>query len=389
MFIHVHSWFFLFHIPLEVLRKKAYDSARWIKISVMFVRLDEVTKKFNDTVAVNRVSLRIEDGELFFLLGPSGCGKTTLLRLLAGFYQPDSGHIYFGDKLMDTVPAERRNTGMVFQNYALWPHLTVEQNVAYGLDVRKVPAAEKKARVREALETVRMGDFAQRHPNQLSGGQQQRVALARAIIIRPDLLLLDEPLSNLDARLRLTMRDEIRRIHAETKITTIYVTHDQSEALSLATHIAVLHDGHLEQKGTPLELYRRPGSAFSANFMGEINWFEGNTESVNGDLILVRVNDFLWKVRTTRSYPPGTPVRIGFRPEAVSLTPQEDANRLEASVVDTLYLGAMRETLFRSKIFPDKILKSLDLNPNTSLSLQNSYNLYISSRDIFIFPVNK
>ncbi|MBR6464466.1 MAG: ABC transporter ATP-binding protein [Verrucomicrobia bacterium] len=355
----------------------------------MFVRLDEVTKKFNDTTAVNRVSLTVEDGELFFLLGPSGCGKTTLLRLLAGFYQPDSGHIYFGDKLMDTVPAERRNTGMVFQNYALWPHLTVEQNVVYGLDVRKVPAAEKKARVQEALEIVRMSDYAQRRPNQLSGGQQQRVALARAIVIRPDLLLLDEPLSNLDARLRMTMRDEIRRIHAETRITTIYVTHDQSEALSLARHIAVLRDGHLEQKGTPLELYRQPNSVFSANFMGEINWFEGNVESVNDGLIRVRVDDFLWKVRAAGSCTPGTAVKIGFRPETVSLTPLEDANQLEASVMDTLYLGAMRETLFRPKIFPDKILKSLDLNPNASLSLQNTYTLYIPSRDILIFPTDK
>ncbi|MBQ7589577.1 MAG: ABC transporter ATP-binding protein [Verrucomicrobia bacterium] len=357
----------------------------------MFVRLDEVTKKFNDTVAVNRVSLRIEDGELFFLLGPSGCGKTTLLRLLAGFYQPDSGHIYFGNKLMDTVPAERRNTGMVFQNYALWPHMTVEQNVAYGLDVRKVPAAEKKARVREALEIVRMNDYAQRRPNQLSGGQQQRVALARAIVIRPDLLLLDEPLSNLDARLRMTLRDEIRRIHAETRITTIYVTHDQSEALSLARHIAVLREGHLEQKGTPLELYRQPNSVFNANFMGEINWFEGNVESVNDRIILVRVNDFLWKVRAAGSYTPGTAVKIGFRPETVSLVPVEtsDVNELEASVTDTLYLGAMRETLFRPKIFPNKILKSLDLNPNTSLSIQNTYTLYILPGDILIFPSDK
>ena len=200
----------------------------------MRVVIRNLTKQFGAVTALKNISLEIQSHELFFLLGPSGCGKTTLLRALAGFYQPDGGELLFGDKPMQGVPPHKRNTGMVFQNYALWPHLNVSENVGYGLDVRDVSAAEKKRRVSEALAIVQMEAYAARTPNQLSGGQQQRIALARALVIQPDVLLLDEPLSNLDARLRLEMREEIRRIHAQTKITTIYVTHDQKEALSLA-----------------------------------------------------------------------------------------------------------------------------------------------------------
>jgi ABC-type nitrate/sulfonate/bicarbonate transport system ATPase subunit len=207
------------------------------------VTLTHLTKRFGATTVLNAVSLSIASEELFFLLGPSGCGKTTLLRTLAGFYQPDQGEVRFGDRLMNGVPPHERNTGMVFQNYALWPHMTVAENVGYGLEVRKVTATRRRELIEEALAIVRMSDFGPRSPNQLSGGQQQRVALARALVIKPDLLLLDEPLSNLDARLRLELRDEIRRIHDETKITTIYVTHDQKEALSLADRMAVLRDG--------------------------------------------------------------------------------------------------------------------------------------------------
>jgi iron(III) transport system ATP-binding protein len=229
---------------------------------------------------VKSVSLDIADGELFFLLGPSGCGKTTLLRMLAGFYQPDAGDILFGDRPMNGVPPNRRNTGMVFQNYALWPHLSVFENVAYGLDVRNITGTERSRRVGEALGIVRMSEFAQRSPAQLSGGQQQRVALARAFVIRPDVLLLDEPLSNLDAKLRLEMREEIRRIHRETKLTTIYVTHDQQEALALADRIALMRDGSIEQVGTPLELYRNPHSPFVSEFLGAAHFIEGTVAAV-------------------------------------------------------------------------------------------------------------
>src|SRR2546423_15336184 len=238
----------------------------------MRVSIQNLTKKFGDTLAVKSVSLEIASQELFFLLGPSGCGKTTLLRLIAGFYQPDGGELVFGGKSMNGVPPHRRNTGMVFQNYALWPHLTVAENVVYGLEVRSLLASEKKARLAEALSIVQMEKYADHTPNQLSGGQQQRIALARALVIRPDLLLLDEPLSNLDARLRLEMREGIRRIHSPTKITTIYVTHDQKEALSLANRMAVMRDGVIEQIGDPRTVYRAPANRFVADFIGETNW---------------------------------------------------------------------------------------------------------------------
>src|SRR3989475_2430393 len=238
----------------------------------MRVSIRNLIKRFGKTAVLQDISLEIGSQELFFLLGPSGCGKTTLLRLIAGFYQPDGGEVLFGDKPMNDVPPHRRNTGMVFQNYALWPHLTVAQNVVYGLEVRSLSAAEKKTRVAEALAIVQMERYAEHAPNQLSGGQQQRVALARALVIRPDLLLLDEPLSNLDAKLRLEMREEIRRIHAQTKITTLYVTHDQKEALSLADRMAVMRNGVVEQIGEPRAVYRGPVNRFVADFIGETNW---------------------------------------------------------------------------------------------------------------------
>ena len=213
------------------------------------VVLDGVTKTFGDVTAVDAVSLTVESGELFFLLGPSGCGKTTLLRMIAGFYDTDGGAIRFGDRDMTRVPPHKRNTGMVFQNYALWPHMSVADNVAYGLEVRDVSASDRRDRVAKALDAVRMESLADRRPNQLSGGQQQRVALARALVIEPDAVLLDEPLSNLDAKLRLEMRDEIRRIHDTIGVTMIYVTHDQTEALSMADRIAVMQEGRPAARG--------------------------------------------------------------------------------------------------------------------------------------------
>ena len=224
------------------------------------------------TKALNNVNLEIKAGELFFLLGPSGCGKTTLLRHIAGFYTPDSGAILIGERDVTNVPPYKRDTGMVFQSYALWPHLTIAENVAFGLDMRKVPAAESKRRVAAALALVKMEHRAKHKPNQLSGGQQQRVALARALVIQPGCLLLDEPLSNLDAKLRLEMRIEIRRICKEAGLTAVYVTHDQKEALSIADRLAVMRDGAIEQIGAPAEVYREPVNSFVASFIGETNF---------------------------------------------------------------------------------------------------------------------
>ena len=213
--------------------------------------IDRVSKRFGETVALDRVNLRIESGEIFFLLGPSGCGKTTLLRTIAGFYVPDEGRILFGEEDVTRQAPHLRQTGMMFQSYALWPHMSVFRNVAFGLEERRVPVREIVTRVNEALASVQMGGFGERRIHQLSGGQQQRVALARALVIRPRCLLLDEPLSNLDAKLRLEMRGEIRRICKQFGLTAIYVTHDQKEALSVDDRMAILDAGSIRQTGTP------------------------------------------------------------------------------------------------------------------------------------------
>src|SRR5215218_2911793 len=222
------------------------------------ITLERLTKRFGGTIALDQVDLRIEAGEIFFLLGPSGCGKTTLLRTIAGFYEPDSGRVLFGDEDVTRLPPHARNTGMMFQSYALWPHMTVAQNVAFGLEERKVKPDEIVRRVHDALASVKMEHLGERRIHQLSGGQQQRVALARALVIRPRCLLLDEPLSNLDTKLRVEMRGEIRRVCKEFGLTAIYVTHDQKEALSISDRMAVLDSGRILQVGTPDTVYRRP-----------------------------------------------------------------------------------------------------------------------------------
>lgn len=231
----------------------------------------QLSKRFGEQTVLDAIDLRIAAGELFFLLGPSGCGKTTLLRHLAGFLVPDAGAIWFGDQDVTQLPPHRRGTAMMFQSYALWPHLSVAGNIAFGLEERRLSRAEIAARVDEALALVQLGGLGERRIQQLSGGQQQRVALARALVVRPRCLLLDEPLSNLDARLRLEMRVEIRRICKEFGLTAVYVTHDQAEALSMADRLAVMVAGRLAQVGTPREVYRRPLDRRVAAFIGETN----------------------------------------------------------------------------------------------------------------------
>lgn len=237
--------------------------------------IDKVTKMYDDFKAVDNISLEIKPGEFFTLLGPSGCGKTTLLRMIAGFNDINEGDIFLGDERINDVPAYKRNIGMVFQNYAIFPHLSVWENVAYGLKARKIPKAEIQKRVQEAMETTKIEMHAQKQPSQLSGGQQQRVALARAIVIRPQLLLMDEPLSNLDAKLRIEMRTSIRNLQKDLGITTVYVTHDQEEALAISDRIAVMNYGVVEQVGTPYELYTKPKTQFVAGFLGTNTFVEG------------------------------------------------------------------------------------------------------------------
>jgi iron(III) transport system ATP-binding protein len=251
------------------------------------IHLDGVVKRFGAVTAVDRAELDIEDGELFTLLGPSGCGKTTLLRLVAGFYQPDAGDVYFGDRRVTGLAPYERNIGMVFQNYALWPHMTVRANVSYGLRLRKLSAAEIDRRLAEGLRKVNLIGFESRYPGQLSGGQQQRVALARALVLNPDILLLDEPLSNLDAKIRVQVRAEIRRLQQELKITTVYVTHDQEEALSLSDRVAVMKDGRVLQVGPPKELYERPRTRFVADFVGTNNLVAGEVRERQGERVVV------------------------------------------------------------------------------------------------------
>ena len=329
--------------------------------------LQGITRKFGEVTAVDDVSLEIGRGELFFLLGPSGCGKTTLLRLIAGFYAPDLGRILFDDQDMTRIPPHRRNTGMVFQNYALWPHMTVWENVAYGLVLRKVSSTEKNDRVSEALRMVRMDAYGQRSPNQLSGGQQQRVALARALVIQPDVVLLDEPLSNLDARLRLEMRDEIRRIHDETGTTMIYVTHDQKEALSMADRVAVMDMGAVAQTGPPRTIYARPASAFVADFIGETNFVGGRLTRAEMPLAVdTAVGEIQSKVEPTEILAPGDEVVCSIRPEAIRITDPdatggEDENVMDGVVQQTVYLGDHEQ--YSVRLDDGTLIKLVDHQP--------------------------
>jgi iron(III) transport system ATP-binding protein len=284
------------------------------------LRLDHITKRFGPVTAVNDISLTVDPGELFFLLGPSGCGKTTLLRLVAGFYEPDGGHIFFGDRDVTALPPYRRHCGMVFQNYALWPHMTVLENVAFGLGVRGVTRADRRRQAAAMLGVVQMAEYAARKPTQLSGGQQQRVALARALVINPDLLLLDEPLSNLDAKLRLQMRTEIRRIQKDTRVTSVYVTHDQDEALAMADRLAVVRDGRIEALGSPRDLYLDPPSLWVAGFLGATNLIDGTVRRREG--AAAEIETPLGAIRADRApadLSEGAAVTLSVRPESVRL----------------------------------------------------------------------
>jgi iron(III) transport system ATP-binding protein len=352
------------------------------KVSSMRVLIENLTKTFGKTVALKNISLEIRAQELFFLLGPSGCGKTTLLRTIAGFYQPDAGEVRFGDRSMTGVPPHRRNAGMVFQNYALWPHLSVAENVAYGLDVRAVRAAEKKQRLAEALAIVQMEAFADRTPNQLSGGQQQRVALARALVIKPDVLLLDEPLSNLDAKLRLEMREEIRRIHAQTKITTIYVTHDQKEALSLADRMAVLRDGVVEQMGDPRTVYRAPSNRFVADFIGETNWFPAVVVE-DAEAFLLKTDYGTFRTAAKPSLASGQRALLGFRPEAVQIGPH-DVNSFHTTIAGVSYLGEIEQ--YNLTVSPGQMIKAFAQNPLEIRQVGAPLTVHLRPQDLLVLP---
>ena len=352
------------------------------------IQVKQLTKQFGNVVALHGLDLTIQPGELFFLLGPSGCGKTTLLRSLAGFYIPEKGQILFGTEDVTRLEPHKRNTGMMFQSYALWPHMTVAGNVAFGLEERKVPAAEIKRRVSEALASVRMEQYAERKPNQLSGGQQQRIALARALVIRPRCLLLDEPLSNLDAKLRLEMRTEIRRVCKEFKLTTVYVTHDQKEALSIADRMAILDGGHIRQVGRPSEVYRQPHSRFVADFMGETNFIEGKVSAVDGRTVTVEtpLRAFQatsggdgWQPKT------GDACTLSIRPECWRLSPKDGAqNSVAGRIADRTYLGEMAQYQFSAG---PQMLKVFELNPKyVELSAEQELFASAEAEDVVALP---
>lgn len=300
------------------------------------VRIEHVFKRFGDVTAVSDFDLTVKDGEFVSLLGPSGCGKTTSLRMIAGFERATEGEIYIGDHCVSShikntfVPPEKRDIGMVFQSYAVWPQMTVTENVAYPLKIQKVPKEERAARVAEMLKLVHLDEYGSRYPHQLSGGQQQRVALARALVMRPGLLLLDEPLSNLDAKLRESMRFEISSIQKELGITVIYVTHDQSEAMTMSDRVVVMSRGVIQQIGTPYEIYRNPANKMVADFIGLVNFVEGE---VQGDRVYIS--------GTGVSFPNTSGVTgsatIAVRPENITMS--RTSGTIEGTLVHRFYLG--------------------------------------------------
>jgi iron(III) transport system ATP-binding protein len=308
------------------------------------VHVDGVSKRFSHRVkgevyAARDVRLAVAPGEFLTLLGPSGCGKTTTLRMIAGFEMPDEGRIRFGEQDVTTLPANQRNIGFVFQNYALFPHLSVAENVAYGLHVRALSTAEIAERVREVLTLVGLAGYEHQFSSQLSGGEQQRVALARAIVIRPRVLLFDEPLSNLDAKLRVQMRTEIRDLQRRLAITTVYVTHDQEEAMAVSDRIAVMSQGSVVQEGTAEDLYYRPRSEFVATFVGRVNLVPARVVAVEGDVATVNALGATLRARAAPgSVRQGSAVRLVLRPEAIDIVPAAGAP-LTAIVRSRMFLG--------------------------------------------------
>ncbi|RLE88011.1 MAG: ABC transporter ATP-binding protein [Thermoprotei archaeon] len=346
------------------------------------VSLRGVTKRFEDVVAVDRVSLEVREGELFTLLGPSGCGKTTTLRIIAGFELPDEGSVFFDNEDVTYKKPYERGCAMVFQNYALWPHMTVYENVAYGLKVRGLPAREIRKRVDEVLELVGLRGLEDRYPTQLSGGQQQRVALARALVVEPKVLLLDEPLSNLDAKLRLRMREEVKKLQKELGITTIYVTHDQEEAMSISDRVAVMNRGRVLQVGTPIEVYTKPANLFVATFIGRSALLRGKIVRADGRRVSILTRGG-FKLEGT-----GLGVRSGdteivavVRPEDFSLSPLPDANIIEGKVELVMFLGPYKQLRVNAR--GERIIAYVD--PEEEVKAGEIIKLYIKPEDVKVY----
>ena len=315
--------------------------------------VQDLVRTFGDFRAVDDVSFTVADGEFLTLLGPSGCGKSTTLAALAGLDRPEGGRIALGDRVFFDggagiyVPAENRDIGLVFQSYALWPHMTVRANLEFPLKLRKVPRAERKRRIEETLDLVEMGAYADRYPHALSGGQQQRVALARTLVYRPSLLLLDEPLSNLDAKLRERARTWLRHLQSQVRVTTVYVTHDQSEALALSDRIAVMNKGRIAQLADPYTIYNQPADPFVADFIGSSNFFSGTLLGAEGGATRIELEGgYVLTASNPRGIAPGRPVAVAVRPERISVVGASEAasdptgNAFEVEVVERMFLGS-------------------------------------------------
>jgi iron(III) transport system ATP-binding protein len=356
------------------------------------VAIRELTVRFGDKVAVDHVSLSIAAGELFLLLGPSGCGKTTLLRALAGFVgvERGAGSIHFGDEDVTRLPAHARNAGMVFQSFALWPHMTVFENVAFGLRERRVGKGELRTRVEAALESTRLPGYGARRVDEISGGEQQRVALARALVVRPRCLLLDEPLSNLDARLRQSMRDEIRRLCKEYGLTTIYVTHDQKEALAVADRIGVMSNGRLLQSGPPDEIYRRPRSRAVAAFVGETNLLRARVVEAGATGVRVDTPVGVLVAAPDAAFVPvvGAEVWVSMRPECLRLGESSaGVNTLRGRQERLVYLGELAERRLR---VGETALSLFELNPRaTAEAMAAAVAVHVEPTDVVLLPLDE
>ena len=349
------------------------------------VRISDVSKKFGDVLSVSDLDIDIQSGEFFTFLGPSGCGKTTTLRMIAGFYYPSTGKIYFDNHDVTTLQPNKRNIGMVFQNYALFPHMTVDENIAFGLQIRKLGKNQIREKVDRIRELVHLGPYGSRKINELSGGQQQRVALARALVIEPDILLLDEPLSNLDAKLREETRIEIKRIQSELGVTTIYVTHDQTEAMAMSDRIMVMENGVVKQIGTPQEIYHRPNNRFVATFIGETNLLTMTVQAIDGEVITVTNDSGLTlqglkeNLAADLNVTVGDTLYVSIRPEAFESGPGDNTI---TGIIELLEFTGLSVNYFFK--WNDTTLKAMIISRGTAIKQAgDTIELHIPKRNIY------
>jgi iron(III) transport system ATP-binding protein len=349
------------------------------------VKLRNVTKKFGrgkqEVIAVREFSFQFPPGKMTTLLGPSGCGKTTALRCIAGFYEPEEGDIIIGDRKVNGIPPYDRPTGMVFQNYALFPHMTIFENIAYGLRVKRHSSREIREKVKWALDLLQLNGMEDRSPNQLSGGQQQRVAIARVLVNEPQVLLFDEPLSNLDAKLRVYMRGEIRRLQEKLGTTTIYVTHDQEEAMSISDIMVLMNQGTIEQIGTPLDIYKRPRTEFAAEFIGLTNFLNARITEVSQNQVKLSLYGIELRAQRTDQFEVGETIQIVFRPEMVYLS-QEKGKTIEGKILEVAFLGPI--TRYSVEIEDGSTIILDDQNPKTFHQKGNRVNVKIDENSLHI-----